>query len=493
MTVTGLFVFFVSAFALEINVASAGELSSAVEDKSADRLVVKGVIDARDLKFIAEEMTSLETLDLSGAQIVAYKGGLPCFADVLEYDADVLPMYCFFDKEYTSVALPEGLKYIGEGAFAGCDRLASVTFPASLDSIGKYAFNACKAVSSVFLPEGVEKVAAGAFSRCTALKTADLSALSAECVLDANIFAGCTALESVNLGKSMVKVPAGAFAGCTALQSVAVGEDSALESIGEEAFVSSGIAAFDFASCSKLKVIGRWAFAGTALTDVALPASVETIGEGAFFCNTALQGITLPSAVTEVSDFVLAGCSSLTDVKVGQNTTSIGRYALGNTRMVSLNLPVSLTYMGDRAMENNTSLEAFEVQASVVPELGEDVFEGINQSTVALTVPEESVLLYQAADQWKEFKIVGDVSTVEESIGINDAVRAYFSDHILCVEAGITLTRVNVYEPGGVLLVSCAPASETAHIDMSSMGGSFYIVTVRLENGKMQTIKLIRQ
>lgn len=480
------------AFAIEVNVTEPGTLGKLVEDKDATQLVVSGVIDARDLLFITEDMNLLEGVDLSEAQIVAYSGTEPCFADVLDYEADAIPAYCFFDKKYTSVVLPSGLKRIGEAAFAGCNRLEAVTFPTSLESIGRYAFSACEAISAVVLPGSVTNIESGAFSRCDALKTADLSALSASCEWGVNLFTDCKALESVNIGSNATKISAGAFSGCGALKTVTLGDNPALVSIGEEAFASTGLTSFDFVSCSGLNVIGRWAFAGVALSEAVLPASVETIGEGAFFCNKALSGIALPSSVTEVNDFVLSGCGALSSVTLSEGTTTVGRYALGNTQMTTLQLPASLTYVGDRAMEDNTALVSIDVLAETVPELGEDVFAGIDQSSVTLTVPDGSILLYQTADQWKEFRIEGDLSTLEESLR-TDAIRVYFEDRVLCVEANVDIEGLNVYEPGGVQVVSTNPRASSVRIDMSAMGGKLYIVTVRLGSGKIKTVKLLRK
>ena len=132
-----------NARAIEVETVQAGDLSSLVTDCKATELIVEGDIDARDLKFISEEMTALSLLDLSKTNIKALKADKPCFGEVLEYAENVLPDYCFFAKDYEIVQLPNGLVEIGEGAFAGCKNLSSVSLPVSLKAIGKYAFSAC--------------------------------------------------------------------------------------------------------------------------------------------------------------------------------------------------------------------------------------------------------------------------------------------------------------------------------------------------------------
>lgn len=479
--------------ALNVTSNTAGALGLSVSDKTATELTVTGVVDVRDIKFIADEMPNLKTLDLSAVQIVGYTGKTVYFADALEYDDNELPEYCFFDKNYEAVSLPSSLKYIGKCAFAGCDRLASVTFPTALDSIGDYAFNSCEALTSVVLPQSVVVVAKGAFSRCIGLKTVDLSVQSAECVWGDNVFANCTALESVILGNKIANIPAGMFAGCTSLEKVDLGENPALSSIGEDAFISTALATFDFEACTRLKVIGRWAFGGTQLAGVTLSASVESIGEGAFYYNTALKGITLPSGVTELSDFVLGESGALVEgVSVGSKTASIGRYAFSGSKMATISLPSSLVYIGDGAFADNTAMTEMKVYAQNVPELGEDVFAGMEQSSVRLRVPEESVILYRAAEQWKEFDIYDPNSGIEDLM-TSDNLKIYFSDKVLNIVADKNISLIRVYEPGGVMLVSSAPGVERVAVDMSGMAGCLYVVSVQLENGKTKTVKLIRQ
>lgn len=60
----------------------------------------------------------------------------------------------FISKSITGITLPEGLEYIGEGAFNGCDFLTAVTIPSTVTFIGSGAFMVCSNLSSVtLLPE----------------------------------------------------------------------------------------------------------------------------------------------------------------------------------------------------------------------------------------------------------------------------------------------------------------------------------------------------
>lgn len=453
-----------------IEVEHAGELRNVVTDKSVTELTVQGEIDVRDLKFIVEELSNLECLDLSGAEIVAYKSSVPYFSDVLEYPANELPDYCFFDKNYKSVVLPSSLSYIGEAAFAGCDNLTKVVCPENLDSIGNYAFSSCDGLEGVTFNAGIEKIGIGAFAKCAKLKSLDLSVIGSTCNFGKGVFAGCISLESVNMGDQITDIAANMFAGCTMLKTINLGTNPTLKSIGEDAFASTGLTAFDFSVCTQLKVIGRWAFAGVQLAEIVLPASIESIGEGAFFYNESLKDVAVPASVTKVEGYTFNG----------------------NTSLATISLPATLVYVGTRAFEDNTGMTNITIEAENVPELGENVFAGVDQPNVELKVPNESVLMYKWAEQWQEFNIIGDISTIEDFIVEENAIKVSFEDKILNVISNNEILQVMVYEPNGVCLVSAKPLSESVQIDMSTMGGHVYVVYVKLKNGKEKTFKLVR-
>ena len=65
----------------------------------------------------------------------------------------------------TEVKIPEGLTYISDYAFAGCN-LKSVYIPNSVRTIGRYAFSGCSNLTSVVIPDKVIEVTTRAFNGC---------------------------------------------------------------------------------------------------------------------------------------------------------------------------------------------------------------------------------------------------------------------------------------------------------------------------------------
>lgn len=107
-----------------------------------------------------------------------------------------IPEGAFAGAYFTSVNLSDDVKKIGAGAFAGCDYLEEVTFPAALESIGAEAFARCRALYAADLPSGVSALGAGAFAGCEGLARLRIPRALSDVPEDA--FAGCTRITVVN-------------------------------------------------------------------------------------------------------------------------------------------------------------------------------------------------------------------------------------------------------------------------------------------------------
>lgn len=72
-------------------------------------------------------------------------------------------------KLLTGVTIPDSVTYIGEHAFWGCKSLTSITIPKSVTSIEKYAFTSCTALTSITIPESVTSIGYNALDNCKSL------------------------------------------------------------------------------------------------------------------------------------------------------------------------------------------------------------------------------------------------------------------------------------------------------------------------------------
>ena len=222
-----------------------------------------------------------------------------------------------------SVRIPEGVTQVGDYAFESCTALRKVYFPYSLKSIGDGAFSGCESLMLADLQEGLESIGRGAFLYCDSLVQLELP--ESLTTLGEFAFAGCGALASVRFGgDGVTALPDRLFYGCASLSRLRLPES--VSSVGKRAFSGcekleqlyfaaplTGLGEYAFEDCSKLTNINlttqtiprgmlsgchelawfsvadgtggiaSFAFQGTGISELSIPASVERIEPGAFY------------------------------------------------------------------------------------------------------------------------------------------------------------------------------------------------------------------
>ena len=196
----------------------------------------------------------------------------------------------FAASSLSAIVIPDTVISMGSGAFAGSAYLSSVKIGNGLRSISAGAFASCS-ISEITIPAGIESIGGAAF------KFAGLGKLIFEnnsrlTVISDEAFFGCP-LTSVNFPDSLMNIGGGAFFKCS-LSSISFGEGSSLQIIGAEAFRYAPLATVAFPA--NIRTIGDYAFADTAITgSVTVPASLESLGGGAFGACHALTEIKVES------------------------------------------------------------------------------------------------------------------------------------------------------------------------------------------------------
>ena len=181
------------------------------------------------------------------------------------------------------------------------------------------------------------------------------------CYVRESAFDGNDKLTSVQfLGGG--NIPRGAFAYHPNLTSVVIGKG--VTSIGDVAFMYcrklENIYITDIAAWCNISGIDNLMDSGSdnkklylnneLLTDLVIPDSVTSIGDGAFRYCSGLTSVTIPDSVTSIGNFAFSGCSGLTSVTIPDSVTSIGWYAFyGCSGLTSITIPDSVTSIGDYA------------------------------------------------------------------------------------------------------------------------------------------------
>lgn len=475
-------------------VTEAGGLRDVVTDTSVETLAVAGEINAADFDFIANEMPNLTSLDLSRAKVVAYEGKSVLPMGLSTYSANEIPAYAFMGLKLASVKLPSSITSIGESAFAST-QIASISIPQAVESIGLGAFSNCDALEQIVIPASVTNIGAHAWSGCDNLTKVEIGAGVTK--IEASSFARCGKLANVTLPATLTTIGDAAFSGCVSLSELSF--PTSLTSIGDNAFEQSGLTKIDLSQCGSLAKIGDWAFARcTKLSEISMADAIGRLGEGAFFDAKSLAKFTTPMAVTDIPDYMLKGAEAIDGVGVlHEGVDSIGDYALmGLSGVAEMTLPSTLTYIGSNAMEGWTSLSLLDGEALPgVPELGENVWYGIDQSAVTLTVNHNLADAFSSTEQWKEFIIesMGDVTEADDIIGdVATTTFAYFNGYNLVVKSTKEITELWLYDMQGRQQVYVNPMHAKATVDTHGMAGNFFIVKLLHEDGSSATLKVVR-
>ena len=174
---------------------------------------------------------------------------LGCAATRLPSDILSLGDWSFAGTNIRNIDIPECVENIGYNAFFNCHWLEAVTLPDSLERIGEGAFFSCTNLQSIRIPAYAEHIV-GAFRHCISLTTIEVDE-------DNEVYHSLPGSNAVMRDDELVL-------GCRGT------------------VIPEGV-----------KSIGAGAFYGMGLTEISIPASVESIDEGAFDCNPDLIKITV--------------------------------------------------------------------------------------------------------------------------------------------------------------------------------------------------------
>jgi len=279
---------------------------------------------------------------------------------------------------------------LGASIFQECTALISVSGASNVTSIGASAFKGCTSLANLTIPSSLTTIGTETLRECTSLLSINLSSTSIT-VLSDGLFYGCTSLETVTVPAGLTTIDdslqLGCFYGCTSLTSVAnsSGNLSSLTYIGAYAFSGCdnsttdtksltlnvrsaalvGIGSYAFYLCAYLTTIdltgssvsltgadslGQYAFSGSGLTSITLPAGITQLNNNLFQQCSNLISVTLPANLTNISDGVFQDCIALESVSALSNVTTIGNSAFqGCTALTSLSGLSNVTTIGNSA------------------------------------------------------------------------------------------------------------------------------------------------
>lgn len=301
--------------------------------------------------------------------------------------------------------------------------LSNIAMPGTIETIGSSAFETCS-FSKLSLPDNLKTVGAKAFYNTIYNKTPIDLLIPSSCTAIKNMAFNSCSIRSIRFNSKLTTVGEYAFA-YTDITEVDV--PATVTSIGEGAF----------AACDKLvKANIRTALTTMPphifndcerLTSVNIPATVKTIGWGAFWGCKALTSIALPAGLKTIGDQAFYE-SGLKSISLPQGVQTLGEEAFAYVPgLTEVNIPSSVTSIGKYCFNNSPGIKTVKVNTAVPCTLGTCGFDGETYSKGRLVVPAGSEEAYRKAKEWWCFNSLYDplFSSIEEAPADSDAFEAH--------------------------------------------------------------------
>ena len=242
-----------------------------------------------------------------------------------------------------SITIPESVVRVGSRIFANCKSLISVVFSGDNTPIENEMFLGATALQSIHIPKNVTEIPFRFCQGATALKTITFN--EGLLVIKDDAFLGCTSIQSITLPSTLKSIWARSFKGCTSLQSV----DFLGANMSEEAS-KQGIEWFaDCTALSEIKNHDGLRYINASIfnnTPIQVVENGMTIALGWLLKVSPEElprVVVVPEGVTKIYDYVFSACNNIEEVILPEGVTFLGVRIFGESNVVKLTFPDSLT------------------------------------------------------------------------------------------------------------------------------------------------------
>lgn len=422
-----------------------------------------GVNDAVELvSYIAETKYNKVVIPsyVNSIATNAFKGHSEIEEIVLNEKLKVIEEQAFADcTGLKAINLPESLRFIGEFAFKGCTSLKEIVIPSKIKAIyantfyatglekvvlgekvaeiNSSAFALCINLKDIIFNSNLKVIKDSAFMGCEKLEKLDLSNTNVEIIgesafsknyslneiklpvtllnLGNTSFASCISLASIYIPQYLVDIGTNAFHGCHNLSSIIVDENNLVYACSQnhnaiiEKNTSKLIYALkDYTIEDGIKIIGTSAFAGTYITKLTLPSSLQIIEQSsfencvwlkeviipeavsmiypnAFLGCTSLETINIPKAVKKLADGIFKGCLNLVNLQLHNGIIAIGNEAFADCAKLNISIPESVKSIGYKAFKDCHSIKNL-VIPQATNKINQNAFYGLAKSVETISV-----------------------------------------------------------------------------------------------------------
>ena len=262
-----------------------------------------------------------------------------------------------------NTVIPTTVTSIGSCAFVGCTNLTSITIPTSVTSFGSNAFYRCTGLTHFNIPSSVTSIGNYAFCSCKNLISVTIP--NSVSTIGSGAFSGCTGLTSVNIPAGITNIYPSTFNECIKLSSITI--PNSVVSIGSNAFYKcyslTGGNCNPLSIPSSVETISTNAFYG--VWNVSYGGSASGSPWGAISCNTYNEGYL---SFKDASKTYLKACcpTAIGEIVIPNSVDTIGNYAFSMRKHItSVSIPAHLAYVGNRAFDSCIALNAVRFQGNV--------------------------------------------------------------------------------------------------------------------------------
>eukprot|EP01043_Picozoa_sp_COSAG02_P015426 COSAG02_NODE_659_length_18772_cov_14.955015_1_plen_417_part_10 len=278
--------------------------------------------------------------------------GQPCAAAAACIDENG---HCDIPTEFTSIA---------PWAFDGMQSLTSVTIHGGITSMGVFVFRGTRLVE-VTLPDNLTEIPEEAFKDVSTLTSVTFG--SGVAAMGPYAFSR-TGLVEVTLPDNLAEVPEGAFLGAGSLTSVTFGSNTT--AVDDYAFSQTGLSSLVLPD--SITELGYGAFASTSyLTSLSIGAGIHTIPQDCFSwagTENGVANLTIPGTVSSIGSSAFYGFGNSgapTALTIMDGVFTIERAAFRYSQVIRIEIPGSVTYIGNRAFSGCSLLSTVAIPHGV--------------------------------------------------------------------------------------------------------------------------------
>ena len=195
-------------------------------------------------------------------------------------------------------------------------------------------------------------------------------------------------------------------------------------------------------------------YSAEKLTEIKLPASLESIGDCAFGGCIGLTTVKFPKSLISIGGSAFLGCTGLqSELRIPRNIESVGNGAFfGCTGITTVTIESSEALLETYAFSDCTNIKTVNV-FSILPPIGtDDTFALITYRDATLNVPKTAKDAYTRQTCWRNFRHVEekDFGGVDDVTADGSGICVNVRDRQVEVSGTDASEEVRVYDMSGL-------------------------------------------